>query len=99
MDEAELSPGAGTLLDVENVVYVPCVAPADPAHPLELVCPTPLPDVVVVAVWSSLAALVSACGEDQPWVAVPLAAAAGLRDDAGALAVVLDPPSLAASWS
>lgn len=47
-------------------------------------------DVVLLPAWSSYERLVTACGGDQPWVAVALDEVAELRAQVGADAVVLD---------
>lgn len=45
---------------------------------------------VVVAAYTGLVPLVTACGPQQPWVALPADVLDGLLDDLGAVAVVLD---------
>lgn len=82
----------------DAVLFLPCADrwSADPLldTPVRLVLPSPVPGEPVLAVWSSLDRFVAACGHDQPWVAVPLDQAVDLRERTGALAVVLDPPTL-----
>lgn len=81
------------------VLYLPCRRPPAGDDELHLLCPQPLPGTAVLAAWSSLDRLVAACGDAQPWVAVPTWSVTQLRDDAGAAAVVLDPPALSMDWS
>ena len=82
----------------DAVVYLACEPLAADQPDVRLVLSAPEADRLLLAAWTTLDRLVAACGEEQSWVAVPLEDAAGLRVQAGAAALVLDPPSMAV-WS